>query len=107
MSFNMRTFILRLQMLSESSNVARYAYSYIGKRSGPSKHFADNCKHFADEIEKSLKGATPYQVSVLKSIARHVKNQNLSLAQDALDKLDSGTKSLVPKLTLNFISRNS
>ena len=107
MSFNMRTFLFRLQKLSEASSHPRYAYSYVDKNSQPTKHFADNCKHFAGVIEKSTKGATLYQTSVLKSIARHVGNQNLSLAQDAIDKLDFGTRRLIPESALNFISRNS
>lgn len=103
----MRSFLLRLQKLSESSSLARYAYSYVGRQTAPSKHFSDNCKHFANEIERSLNVATSYQKTVLKSVARHVKNQNLTLAQDIIDKLDYGTKSLIPNVVLSFISRNS
>lgn len=107
MSFNMRALLFRLQKLREASSLPRYAYSYVDKNSRPTKHFADNCKHFADVIEKSTKGTTLYQTSVLKSIARHVGNQNLSLAQEAIDKLDFGTRRLIPDVVLNFISRNS
>ena len=106
MSLNMKIFLQSLKRLSEASNRATYAYTYIGKPL-PKKHFPDNCVHFANEIEKSAKLGTTYQREVLKSIARHLKNQNTSLAQDVIDKLDIKTTSLIPKSALDFIRRNS
>lgn len=103
----MKAFLLSLQKLSEASDMPRYAYSYMGNQPIPKKHFADNCIKLAADIEKSAKGTTYHQADLLKSIARHVKNQNLLLAQDVIDKLDPKTKKMIPEMILKFIERNA
>lgn len=87
--------------------MAKYAYSYPSNLTGPRKKFAENCKQFADVIDKKSKTGTPYQQQILKSVARHVRNQNLTLAQGVLEQLDVQTKNIIPKTILDFIRRNS
>lgn len=106
MSINMKMFLQSLKRMNESS-LAKYAYSYPSNLTGPSKKFAENCSHFADIINRQSNNGTPYQQAVLKSVARHVKNQNLTLAQGVLDKVDEDTKNIIPKSILDFIHRNS
>lgn len=103
----MAIFLQSLKKLSESSSLAKYAYSYIGNQPVPKKHFADNCNKLATDIEKAASKGTRYQQELLRSVARHVKNQNVSLAQDILDKTDSDTRNIIPKIALDFIRRNS
>jgi hypothetical protein len=102
----MKLFLKSLSRMCESS-IAKYAYSYPSNLSGPTKKFAENCKNFADVIDKHAKQGTPYQQAVLKSVARHVRNQNLLLAQDVLNQVDVETKNIIPKSILDFVSRNS
>lgn len=106
MSINMKIFLQSLKRMHESS-LAKYAYSYPSNLTGPSKKFGENCKQFSDAIDKVSKTGTPYQKAVLQSVARHVRNQNLTLAQDVLNKVDEETKNIIPKSILDFIHRNS
>lgn len=101
--FNTPQFLQYLRKLSESHYT--YAYTIPGKQQKP-KQFSDNCKEYAKKISSSAKG-TPYQVEILRSIARHVAAENLYLAQDVISKLDPKTKLLIPNAILGFISRNA
>jgi hypothetical protein len=87
--------------------MAKYAYSYPSNLTGPSKKFGENCKQFSETIDRVSKSGTAYQQAVLQSVSRHVRNQNLTLAQDVLNKVDQDTKHIIPKVILDFISRNS
>lgn len=85
----------------------KYAYSYMGSLEVPKKQFSANCKKFSSEIDNILNVKTSYQKQILKSIAVHVRNENLLLAQDLIDKLDAGTKKIIPIHVLHFIERNA
>lgn len=102
--FDIKLFIKALKSLSESQNTQ---YRIGSPLSAKSPQFESNCREFADDIDIAAKRGTPFQAQTLKSIARHVRNKNLHLAHDAVQKLDAGTKKLIPNHILNFISKYS
>jgi len=85
----------------------KYAYSYMGSLEVPKKQFSANCKKFSLEIDSISTAKTSYQKQILKSISAHIKQENFLLAQDLIDKLDAGTKKLIPIHILHFIERNA
>jgi len=107
MSFDKQIFLNYLYKLSESSMDYKYAYSYMGSLDVPKKQFSSNCNKFSSELAKISSTKSSYQKQILKSISINIKNENLLLAQDLIDKLDSGTKKLIPIHILHFVARNS
>lgn len=101
---NIKLFLKSLKSLTEARTTQYRLGDSIPLQS---RQFEINCRDHANVLVRLAKNCTKFQAELIKSIARHVNNKNLHLAQQTIDDLDSGTKSLIPSHIINFISRYS